>query len=98
MLHTFLLILIVFCGCVASVSAGPWRASEGNVYGWQLMAPDERIEHQRQLRSFDTYDACKQYLAEHHAELEARADRLGVVLRPRRRPACDELRAAGRLK
>ncbi len=98
MLHTFLLILIVFCGCVASVSAGPWRASEDNVYGWQLMAPDERIEHQRQLRSFDTYDACKQYLAEHHAELEARADRLGVVLRPRRRPACDELRAAGRLK
>ena len=98
MLHRLLLILIVLSECVSPASAGPWRATEGNVFGWQLMTPDERIEHQRQLRSFDTYDACKQYLDKHHAELEGRADRLGVVLRPRRRPACDELRAAGRFE
>ncbi|AWI78957.1 hypothetical protein CEW87_06015 [Parazoarcus communis] len=92
------LILVLLAGYAAPVYPGPWRAVENNVFGWQLMTPDERIEHQRRLRGFDAYEACSAYVAAHHAELQARADRAGLVLSPRRQSVCDQLRAEGRLK
>lgn len=93
-----LFLLMLFATHAAPANAGPWRAAEGNVVGWQLMTPDERIEHQRRLRGFDDYGECVAYVAAHHAELAARAERAGVVLATRRQSVCDQLRAEGRLK
>jgi hypothetical protein len=48
----FLLIVLLLLGCPGSGGArGPWRASESNTHGWQLMTPEERIAHQAPVRS-----------------------------------------------
>lgn len=92
------LALIAFAGWFCPAVAGPWRAGEGNVSGWQWMSPDERVEHQRRLRTFDSHEACAAYVAAHHAVLEARARRAGVRLEPHQQTVCDQLRAEGRLR
>lgn len=82
----------------APCAAGPWRADAHNSYGWQFMTPDERVEHQRRIRSFTSYAECKAYQAEHHAQLEERARQAGVTLTPKTESVCETLRAEGRLK
>jgi hypothetical protein len=84
--------------CRDALAGGPWRAAEQNSHGWQLMTPDERIEHQRRMRSFGTYDECKAYQAAHHARMAERARRAGTTLTPREQSGCDQLQARGRLK
>ena len=79
-------------------AAGPWRAVEQNSYGWQFMTPDERIEHQRRLRSMKTYEQCQAYQAEQHAQLAERARQAGTVLAPKAQSGCDRVRARGQLK
>ena len=89
----------LFCLALAAPSfAGPWRAEVGNTYGWQFMTPNERIEHQRRMRSFSSYEDCKAYQAEHHARLAERARRAGVDLTPRDDSGCEQLRARGKLR
>jgi hypothetical protein len=46
---------------------------KGNTWGWQLMTPAERTEHQAKMRSFTTYDECKVYQEERHKQMVARA-------------------------
>jgi len=70
---------------------GPWRAGEDNTAGWQLMSPQERIEHQARLREFTEYGECRRYLDAHHAEMVERARRLGLALPRARRDACAHL-------
>lgn len=82
----------------ASAHAGPWRADPDNSRGWELMSPAERIEHQRRLRSFTDYEACRAYQQAHHTQMEARAQAAGRSLRPRARSPCDDLRERGDLK
>ncbi len=78
---------------------GRWAADAGNTRGWQLMTPEERVEHQNKMRGFTTYDECKAYQEAHHQAMEARAKEKGVTL-----PAtaggygCDNMRARGFLK
>lgn len=87
------------CLALAAPSfGGPWRAEGGNTDGWQFMTPDERIEHQRQMRSFSSYADCKAYQAEHHARMAERARRAGVELQARDESGCEQLRARGRLR
>lgn len=90
-----LLLLLLASG---TLIAGPWRAAEPNSHGWQFMTPEERVEHQRRMRGFDTYEDCKAYQAEHHARMAERARQAGVVLTPRAQSGCDQLRARGRLR
>lgn len=78
--------------------AGPWRASAHNSAGWQFMSPEERVEHQRRMRSFDRYEECKAYQAAHHAQMAERARQAGVVLEQREDSGCEQLRARGRLE
>jgi hypothetical protein len=82
----------------APSGAGPWRAEEKNTYGWQLMTPEERVEHQRRLRSFERYEECKAYQAQVHARMAQRARAAGVELTPKAQSACEQLRGRGRLK
>ena len=71
---------------------GPWRASEANTAGWQLMSPEERIEHQATIRGFDDYAACLAYQREHHREMAARAAARGLRLPETPRDFCAHLR------
>ena len=82
----------------ATAHAGPWRADPDNSRGWELMSPAERIEHQRRLRSFTDYEACRAYQQAHHARMEARAQAEGRSLKPRARSPCDDLRERGDLR
>jgi hypothetical protein len=77
----------------------PWAADQGNTWGWQLMTPQERTEHQTKMRSFKTYDECKTYQTEHHKQMEARAKEKGVTLPPMGSGyGCDNMKARGFIK
>jgi hypothetical protein len=82
-----------------ALARGPWTANQGNTWGWQLMTPEERIEHQNKMRSFKTYDECKAYQEEHHKQMEARAKEKGVTMPPMGpRYGCDNMKARGYIK
>lgn len=79
-------------------ASGPWHAAGKNTAGWQFMTPDERVEHQRQMRSFKTLDECRVYQDEHHARMAERALRSGVVLERNAGSGCEQLRQRGKFK
>ncbi len=91
-LHKTRLLIALLLSLAASAQArGPVRASEGNTRGWQLMTPEERIEHQAKIRSFGTYDDCRKYQVAHHQLMEERARQRGVELPRGRRDICEHL-------
>lgn len=77
---------------------GPWHAARKNTYGWQFMTQDERVEHQRKMRRFASYQACKDYQNQRHNEMAQRARQAGVVLAQQAESGCDKLRARGGLQ
>lgn len=95
--HLLFLLLTTF-SLIPVVSAGPWHSSLDNTEGWELMAPGERIEHQRHMRSFDGYKACKSYQTEHHNRMSKRGRRLGVPLKQAPHSGCNQLRRKGKLR
>ncbi len=90
------LVSLLFIGLLLAASAaeagGPWRASEENTRGWQLMTPQERIDHQARIRSFRTLEECRAYQQEHHPLMEQRARQRGVALPSGRRDICEHLK------
>jgi hypothetical protein len=102
-IYTLIAAILVAGMTIAPAFAGkgsPWAANQGNTWGWQLMTPQERIEHQTKMRSFKTYDECKAYQEEHHKLMETRAKEKGVTL-----PAwksgpygCENMKARGFIK
>lgn len=91
--------ILLAVGAIAFTAAvqagGPWRASEANTRGWQLMTPEERIEHQARIRSFRTYEDCQRYRAAHHELMEERARQRGLALPHGRRDICEHLPPGG---
>lgn len=85
---------------VSSAFARPWRwtGNQKNTAGWQLMTPEERTEHQTKLRGFTEYNACKEYVDEHHKKMEERAREKGVAVPVMRQNPCDTMKAKGILK
>jgi len=51
-----------------------------DVYGWQLMTPDERAEHRAKMRSHKTHEEREAYRMEHHKKMQERARKKGVTL------------------
>jgi hypothetical protein len=57
------------------------------------MTPQERNDHRDRMRSMKTYDECKAYLEQHHAQMAARAqERRGKALPQPRQDACGGLK------
>lgn len=85
---------------VSSAFARPWRwqGNQKNTYGWQLMTLAERTEHQTKLRSFTEYSACKEYVDDHHKQMEERAREKGITPPVMSRNPCDTMKAKGILK
>jgi|AntAceMinimDraft_9_1070365.scaffolds.fasta_scaffold03946_4 hypothetical protein len=50
------------------------------VYGSQLMTPQERAEYHANMRAAKTEEKCKQIRNEHHERMKERAKKLNVVL------------------
>ncbi|MDZ7663322.1 hypothetical protein [Thiohalophilus sp.] len=92
------MLLLVLVALPGTGAAGPWHAAEQNTSGWYYMTPDERIEHQRRMRGFKTYEECKSYQTEQHAKMARRALKEGVVLQPRPDSGCEQLRQRGRFE
>ncbi len=95
------LIATLLAALLASTAmAGPWRWSgnQRNTPGWQLMTPEERAEHQTKLRSFTDYNACKEYVDQHHNLMEERSKEKGVPLRAIRSTPCDTMKEQALLK
>lgn len=98
---TSAIIVILFSALFASTAmAKPWRwdANQKNTAGWQLMTPEERTEHRAKMRTFTEYDTCKEYVAEHHKQMELRAKEKGVAVPVMKRNPCDVMKAKGVLK
>ena len=75
-----------------------WQGNQKNTAGWQLMTPAERTEHQTKLRNFTEYAACKEYVGEHHMQMEERAKEKGVAVPVMRQNPCDTMKTKGVLK
>lgn len=50
------------------------------VYGWELMTPEERVEHRNKMRNFATVEERDAYRREHHKRMAERAKERGVTL------------------
>ncbi len=50
-------------------------------YGSQLMTPQERLEHRAKMRSLSPAER-QRYQAEHHADMQKRAEERGLTLPP----------------
>lgn len=85
---------LLIWAAAAAQARGPWRADEANTQGWQLMTPQERIEHQALVRGFTSYEPCHAYQLSHHRLMEARARQMNLVLPPERRDFCAHLQRA----
>jgi hypothetical protein len=90
-----LIITLLLSVAAAAQARGPVRASEGNTRGWQLMTPEERIEHQSKIRGFKTYEECRNYQVAHHRRMEERARARGIDLPRGGRDICEHLQPAG---
>lgn len=87
-----LLALLLLSLALSANAFGPWRASEANTRGWQLMTPEERIEHQSTIRGFVTLDECRAYQVKHHQLMEERARQRDKVLPSGRQDICAHLK------
>ncbi len=83
----------------APAGKGPgWRFGAANTSGWSLMTAEERTAHRDKMLAMKTYDECKAYQAEHHANMAARAKEKGQALpEAPRANMCDRMKSAGRL-
>jgi hypothetical protein len=54
--------------------------ADDNVYGWQLMTEQERMEHRDMMRSLNTREERETYRNEHHQKMMERAKKRGVNL------------------
>lgn len=93
--------LALLLGLALPVSAharGPWHAAGQNTAGWQYMTPDERVEHQRRMRSFNTLAECRAYQDAHHQHMAERAARAGASLRRKAASGCEQLQQQGKFK
>jgi len=54
--------------------------AQEQVYGWQLMTPEERQAFQGRMRNAATAEERARIRAEHHAQMQVRARERGVTL------------------
>ena len=93
-MNRLLAITLLLALAATAHAHGPVRASEANTRGWQLMTPEERIEHQARVRSFTSYEECRSYQLAHHRLMEERARQRGLELPRRGRDICEHLQPA----
>jgi hypothetical protein len=67
-------------GFAADSSAQSKTQTQEQVYGSQLMTPQERSAYQTKMRAAKTNEEREQIRAQHHQEMQVRANQQGVTL------------------
>ncbi|MCW8952804.1 MAG: hypothetical protein OQK53_08880 [Rhodospirillales bacterium] len=76
-----LMFALIATALTLSAQAHAQSDSQGQtVYGWELMSPEERVEHQRQMREAKTVEERQQIQAAHRDKMQQRATERGVKL------------------
>ncbi len=60
------------------MNQGPLR--DQDIYGWELMTNEERIEHRNRMLSLKTEEEREEYRLQHHKEMQERARAQGRTL------------------
>ena len=55
-------------------------ASADNTYGWAMMTPQEREEHQKKMMDLKSQGECKGYMGQHHQRMTDRAKQRGGAM------------------
>ena len=55
-------------------------ASADNTYGWAMMTPQEREEHQKKMMDLTSQGECKGYMGQHHQRMVDRAKHRGGAM------------------
>lgn len=66
-----------------------------DIYGYQLMTPQERDAYRERMRNARTLEEREQIRAEHHAQMQARAKERGLALPDQPRPGAGSRGAGG---
>ncbi len=78
------LLLSTLAAAAFVVLAGPVQAADPvrdqDIYGYQLMTPEERAAHRTKLRSAKTYEERERIRKEHHTAMQIRAKEKGMTL------------------
>ena len=56
------------------------QKAQEQVYGWELMTPEERVEHRAQMRSLQNEEEQRVFQLEHHQRMLKRAKEEGLAL------------------
>jgi len=83
----------LFMGLVAALVLGPGLATvrgqeqekaqtqvQQQVFGWQLMSEQERLDFRRQMQQLKTEEEREAFRLEHHEMMKERAKEMGVTL------------------
>ena len=62
------------------------QTRDQDIYGWQLMTPEERAEHRAKMRAAKTDAEREKIRKDHHDKMKARAKERGVSLPEEPRP------------
>lgn len=69
--------LLASVGSLVPAAESP---KQQQVYGWELMTPQEREAHRTKMRSLQTDQEREAYRREHHKPMQERAKEKGVTL------------------
>ena len=71
---------LVLAGVLSLLVPGYVAVADEQVYGWQLMSEQERVEHRNKMQSMKTEQEREQYRLEHHKKMQDRARAQGKTL------------------
>ena len=74
------IILFVLFGFIGSFAGTSLAQDQKRAYGWNLMTPEERAEHQNKMRSLKNEQEREQFRIEHHKKMRERAKEKGALL------------------
>jgi hypothetical protein len=81
MVKTNAYIIVAGLLAIGSVNLVQYALGQPMVYGGQLLPPQERLEHRAKMPSLSPTER-HQYQAEHHTEMQKRAEEQGFPLPP----------------
>ena len=75
-----LIVLFFLLGFVGGFAGASFAQDQERAYGWNLMTPEERAEHQNKMRSLKNEQEREQFRIEHHKKMQERAKEKGALL------------------
>lgn len=74
------------------------QVRDRDIYGYQLMAPEEREEYRERMRSANSFEERERIRSEHRARMQERAQERGLALPDEPRYRGTDTRDRGRMR